>query len=228
MRAEDKQVDGRELEREERLQESELEKDEDEEVPEVVVVEARDLAGGERALLTEAMRAIVARRTLVVNDLALPAHEKRALDALQIAVNGKDNELGAFVYAEDRSELLEQALAVLQPNIDCGAREMIEMIQRVGELRARLSSLGDAQDELMDANEQVGIEVKPPEAGDDDDTAEKPSTLSDGPDVVIEKKPSLLADSEPEARCPAPEIPTPKPDPEPQENKKPWWRRPFG
>jgi hypothetical protein len=256
VRAEEKEVDGSELAREERLQETELESEEEEEVPELVEEEARALATGQRELLFEAMRAIMERRTFVVNDLALPAHEKLALEAFKAAVDGRDAKLGKFLYAEDRAALLEQALAVLQPNFTYDSQDLLVMIAKVGTLRAKLTNLGDAQDELMDANAQVGI-VKADDDKDDDEAedGEKKSTLSEGPEVVEEKKPSMF-DEDAEAQ-PTPQ-PQPKPKPQPKQEpkpqpqpqadaepaaeaaaegeaeakdgdkKKPWWRRPFG
>jgi hypothetical protein len=254
VRAEEKEVDGREIDRDQRLRESELETADEEEVPERIEDEARDLRGADRTHLLDAVRAIVERRTLVVNDLALPKHEKRALEALKAAVDGRDAQLNQFVYAADRREMLEQALAVLQPSFVYDHHGLADVIHRVGELRGRLSSLGDAQDELMDANKDVGITKAD---GDKDDKPEptegeeQPSTLSTGPEVKIAAKPPSMLTSGPElapARKPPSTLgsaadPDPESEPEPESEsdpesdpksdadvakKKPWWRRPFG
>ena len=77
MRAEDKAVDGPDLERQQRLTESELEKEDEEELPEVIADEQRDLVRAERGALIVAIEAILARDHVVVDQLLLPAHELR-------------------------------------------------------------------------------------------------------------------------------------------------------
>lgn len=201
MRAQDKEVDGRELEREQRLAQSELEKSDDEQLPEAIGDQERDLAGAERGALLAAMRMILDGDRIIVDTLKLPAHELRALAALQEAVEGRDGELDTFIYASDRRQLLEQALAILQPNLAYDDESYAQLVARVGELRRSLSHLEEAQDELEDRHPDQA-KVKP--AGEPDEVdpdAPKPaSTLSSGPDVKDAPKPASTLSSGPDVK----------------------------
>jgi len=243
LRFEDKDVDGAELDREQGLSNNELVK-EDEEAVDPIQIDEVLTQQSENALLV-AMREIVLGRQIVVNDLALPQRELRALEALQAAFTGKDRELSQFVYATDRRDMLEQALAVLQPAVMADlTRPFQDLIQRIGALRSELKDLEDAQDELLEANEKVG-----PAKG-DGDTADKPKPdddLSlDGPERKLPPKPatSLTGERKEEPKQPSTlDGPALKPDPpfettvgskqeladakvvEPQRLKtKPFWR----
>ncbi|HTR54346.1 MAG TPA: hypothetical protein VMJ10_26820 [Kofleriaceae bacterium] len=234
MRAQDKEVDGRELEREQRLAESELDKRDDDELPEVHAEQQRDLARGERAGLLAAMRAILDGEHVIVATLHLPAHELRALEALQEAVEGRDTQLDMFVYATDRRGLLEQALAILQPNLAYDDETYVELVARVGELRRTLVHLEEAQDELEDRHPVAKAkqpDAKPPTEVDPDapepastlsvgpevkDAPKPASTLAGGPDVQEEAKPATsLGDEKEIAAAQADEVP----------KKKSWWKR---
>jgi hypothetical protein len=247
LRAEDKQVDGIELERAERETESELEKEDDEELGELVVEEKRDLARTEQGALLEAVRAIFARDYVVVSALRLPHHELRALDALKAAVDGRDGALHQFVYAADRRELLEQALAVLQPNLAYDDRQYAALVAHVSELRHELTSLEDAQDELLEHHEVAAVktDAKPPPEDDQpevDPDAPKASTLY-GAEVAAPAKPGTsLGDAAEIAAAQKDAIPKSRVEPEQAgavepaaeaaaadaPKKKPWWKRPFG
>jgi hypothetical protein len=132
--------------------------------------------------------------------LQLSAQERSALDALGTAYGGREGRYNTFVYAEQRRELLEQALSALQPilTLDVSAsaelRENYErMVEQVTELRERLVNLEDSQDDEMVQRETI----KKTEEGsaDEDDKDDKgdstsalepapgdqPSTLFDGP-----------------------------------------------
>jgi len=99
----------------------------------------------------------------VVSQMRLPKREQIALEALQTAVSGKSSDLGQFVFAEDRSDMLEQALGVLQSNLTAPmigsspscTRSTAICSHRVAELRHELKELGDSQDELLEANQKV-------------------------------------------------------------------------
>ena len=237
MRAEEKEVDGAELERAQRLTESELEKGDDEELPEVVADEERDLQREERGGLLEAMRAILARQHVVVDELQLPAHELRALEALKAAVDGRDPKLAMFVYASDRRSLLEQALTVLESNVSYSDAVYAQIVERVGALRRDLTNLEDSQDELLDGAQKEALEKtggppkpKPPPVEVDPDAPKPPSTLS-GPEVKEPPKPATtLGDAAEIAAAQADAIPQThvKADEPKAEAKKPWWKRPFG
>jgi len=189
LRFEDKDVDGAELDREKGLRDTDLVEEDQEEVDEIQIDDV--LAQQSENALLAAMREILEHRHIVVNDLALPQRELRALEALQAAVTGKDGELSQFIYASDRRDLLEQALAVLQPGVMADVTQPFQdLIQRVGTLRHDLKDLEDAQDELLEGNEKVG----PAKA--DGDTADKPKPdddLSlDGPERKFPKPATTL------------------------------------
>lgn len=249
MRAEDKEVDGLELEREtERQRESELEKEDEEELPELASTDDRESA--HRADVISAMRAILDRDHVVVDELRLPARELRALQALQSAVEGKDTKLSQFVYATDRKNLLEQALAILQPNFVTGDSQHAQLlgtyhdlIEKVADLRHGLTELSDAQDELLQTGAAPDVTKADGDKDDTDDDKPKGSTLSEGPEVKPEPKKSTLADG-PEAKREAPNStladgPAAKEEPrgpstlgDPTDlaaaQKTPWWKRVLG
>lgn len=195
MRFEEKAVDGPELELEEKRQSVDLEEEDQEEVPEIRIADV--LESTQENVVLEAMREILEHRHIVINDLRLPQKELRALEALKAAVSGRDGELSQFVYASDRRDLLEQALAVLQPRVMSDVtRPFLDLVQRVGTLRHDLKDLEDAQDNLLEANSEVGREKG------DTDTADKPKPKPDddlsldGPERKISKPPSELAGPE--------------------------------
>jgi hypothetical protein len=247
LRAEDKEVDGLELEREtERQRESELEKEDEEELPELQ--SSPDHTTEHRGQVIAAMRAILDRDHVVVDELALPARELRALEALQSAVEGKDTKLSQFVYATDRKNLLEQALAVLQPNFVTGDAQHAQvlgtyhdLITKVADLRHGLLDLSDAQDELMHAAPETTVAKA--DGDKDDDDKPKTSTLSNGPEVKREATKSTLADG-PEVKREAAKStladgPAAKSEPagpstlgDPADlaaaQKTPWWKRVLG
>lgn len=240
MRADEKQVDGPDLEREQD-KETLVEQEEHELLPDAGE-QVRDLSQAKGTELLSAMRMILEKQQLSVSSLRLPQREAKALEALQAAVSGRTANTDRFVYAEDRRSMLEQALAVLQPNLAGGDRElqaelheqMAKLTKKVAEVRTDLQNLQDAQDELT-ANE---VRANKGEAGDQDDKptpvdvdpdAPKPKTSLTGPELAaIAKPPSSLAGPDLE------EPPTPPStlgDPAEiaeAQKKKPWWRRPFG
>ncbi len=190
MRYEDKEVDGIDLEHaQEQEREGVVSEDQVEAVPEL---RPEEIEANQHVAL-DAMRAILERRHVVVNDLGLAQRELRALEALQAAVSGKSGELSQFVFASDRRDLLEQALAVLQPKaLDEQSKPYLDLVARVGSLRHDLKELEDAQDNLLEANPEVGV-VKS-----DSDTAAKPKPAPDddlsltGPERLIKRPASSL------------------------------------
>jgi hypothetical protein len=220
LRFEDKDVDGPELDRDKGQRESDLVQEDEEEVDAIRIEDV--LAQQHESSLLAAMREILEHRHVVINDLALPQKELRALEALKAAVTGKDGELSQFVYASDRRDLLEQALAVLQPRVMSDlTRPFQDLVQRIGLLRHDLKDLEDAQDELLEANQEVGLDKadadtadkpKPkPDAKPEDMSLDgperkfpKPTTTFDGPEPKITKPPTSLTGE----RAPAPKLPS--------------------
>jgi hypothetical protein len=240
LRQEAKEVDGFELERaEERKRESELIESDEEELldldgkPEF----ERDL--DRTAVIAGAMHEILEREHLVLDELELDQRELRALAALKTAVDGRDQDINGFVFAEDRRTLLEQALAVLQPDLanleKMGGTPFEELVKEVAELRGQLDVLEDAQEEL----EPHKLHAEKGEAPDTEDKPRPDEDMSlDGPERKIEKPASSLSGpehkQEPKAASTltGPELkPEPKPattlgDPkEIAEAARPWWKR---
>ena len=157
-----------------------------------------------------AIHAIFEGRQIELEEKQLSEQEKSALEALRCAVTGKDARYNKFVYAEQRRELLEQALAALQPllaldvSLSAELRENYDtLVGDITELRERLVSLEDAQDDEMllketeekgegqdDADADKGDEVD-----ESDDGEPRPSALFDGPELPERKPPpSALSD----------------------------------
>ncbi len=220
MRAEDKELEGPDLEREQRVEASHREEHDEEQLPVDVTETVRDTSFEQRSQLMDALRLILAGEKVNVSLFYLPQREAQALETLQTAVTGADS-MGEFVFAEDRRGLLEQALAVLQQNIVYGEpSQMAElqskfdsMTEQVGELRGQLSSLEDSQEERDEFHIAARHGYGPP-SGEAGDTADKPapaadeglgafvSTLMDGgPEAVHAARKSSLYD---EDELPAP------------------------
>jgi hypothetical protein len=226
VRTEEKQIDGLDLELAERQHKASLGRDQDArtwtegELPEFGGEAQRDIERARNTRLIDAMRQIMDSRegvsekrstadALKISELGLPEREAKALQALENAVRGR-TEAGLFIYAEDRREMLEQALAVLQPNLTSGATtelaeipmSMEELTASVGELREALGDLEDAQEELIgDEKQRFAEKHKPGKPSDpvDPDKPKPPSALTGGPEAKREEKPSTLSTG-PEAK----------------------------
>lgn len=232
MRQEDKEVDGFELERqEERKRESELIEEDDEEIHDLDGKPAFEREEERTRLVSGAMRKILERDHIVINDIGLSRHEQRALDAFKTAVEGRDQEHHTFVFAEDRRALLEQALAVLQPDIvgleQIGGDDFETLVKEVAELRAKLNTLQDAQAEVEhhadkgDKGEAGDTDDKPGAPKEDDTsltgperTIAKPASSLSGPELKEEKKapssltngPEVKGDKKPATTLVGPEL----------------------
>ena len=212
MRAtEDRELEGFESEQ---ARESGLEREHEEEMPEARQDQTIDAHREGRAI--DAMRDILEHRQVIVNDLKLPKRQLDALEALKAAVDGRDGELHQFVYASDRRTMLEQALAVLQPELvrDVDA-VFADLVERVGLLRVDLVALEDAQDELHETlhhHEQAETETSDKPAQDPGDTR------LDGPARSVQKPPTSLTG--PDLKPPPPQ-PTTLLEPAIAEPKKP-------
>ena len=204
MRFEDKEVDGPEPLLEQDRRENHLVEEDEQEVPQLRIAEV--LEQQRESAVLAAMREILEGRHIVVNDLRLPQKELRALAALKAAVTGRDGELSQFVYASDRRDLLEQALTVLQPEV---MRELTkpfqELVARIGNLRNDLKDLEDAQDELLEANQKVGLEEAAADTADKPKPKPQDDDMSlDGPERKVAKPPTSLTGE----RAPAPKLPS--------------------
>jgi len=235
---EDKLVDGREAAHAEARERADVLEHGEETLPEPLVEAMNDVALEHRGQLLGAIRMILDNtQTLVVDHLHLPQRELRALDALQVAVSGKSHDLGTFVYATDRRDMLDQALAVLQPNLihagDKTARELhaqfTDIAERVGKLRHALTELEDSQDELLEGHQKEALEkaaTEPPGSGakptptPSDPDAPRPATTLIGPELPEPAPPAttLIGPELPEPAPPpttltGPEVPEPAPLP---------------
>jgi hypothetical protein len=218
MQLDAKLVDDRPLAREERSEREGRAKDE---LPEVAGDEVvADRAGIEqtadrdhRTLLLAAVRAIFEHKQLQIQQLHVSSREIAALEALRAAIEGKDSKLSQFVYADDRRDLLEQGLAILQPNLTHGDADNLawlysEMQERVAVLRDELSSKSDAQDELMDANEEVGKLEAPTDPTDTADSSGELDAKNADDVVPVEPAPWETTLAGPELAEPPPALTT--------------------
>lgn len=243
MRVEEKQVDGLELELQEQLETVSSHDKQGTELAAHASEEIRHTSPGTRDQIVAAVRAIFAHQGLTIADLGLPQREERALEALQAAVTGKSANLGMFVYAEDRRSMLEQALAVLQPNLVSGdgqelaglRDQLAAMTERVATLREELLNLEDAQEDLLGDRGEVTKTTRPDEpvdpAAPTADDGERPASTLAGPGPAVTTTatpttltgPALAAEARP---------PTTVGDPaeieEAAREAAPWWRRPGG
>ncbi len=163
-----------------------------------------------------AMKSILEGQPLDLEELHLSEQERSALAAMRAAFIGKDARYNKFMFAEQRRELLEQALAALQPMLaldvsrEPALRENYDMlVEEIAELREYLVSLEDAQDDEMLTQHGIGkgeeSEQEDDDKGDGDkddgkndgknDGDPKPSALSDGPEAPpLRTAPSTLSD----------------------------------
>lgn len=190
MRAEEKELEGPELEREQALESMREAESEEEQLPEIAGEQQRDVGFESRSRLLDALQLILAGEEVNLSLLYLPQRETNALEALQAAVTGADT-MGEFIFAEDRRSLLEQSLAVLQQNLTYGDPAQMAALQgkfdslvgKVGELREELVELEDAQEEIEEWHNAHERGV------DSAETDDKPKPDETKPDVTPEKAP---------------------------------------
>lgn len=217
MRQEDKQVDGPALEQaEERKRENELIEEKDDALYDLDGQPERMVDREHSSAIIVAMKTILAGEQIVINDMKLDKRHQIALEAMKTAVEGKDQSLAQFVYAEDRRTLLEQALAVLQPELADIAQlgqPFEELLKDVGTLRDKLNVLEDSEEELLEGrvNMQPKTETDSDDKPDDEDDFNANTDLSlTGPPREFPKPSSSLTG--PEAK-PEPKPPTTLGDP---------------
>ena len=191
MRTLENQLEGLHAERIEDQRQELIEEDRrEDEIPERFGEEVVDPALEQRGVLVHAMAAIFDDRHLTVSELRLPQQEASALECLQAAVEGRDVNAGTFVFAEDRAQMLEMALAVLQPNLSSSdqialtAGLLPKLTKQVAALRYDLRHLEDAQDELIAEGEDE-VKAQAPEEADGD-------TSLTGPERPVKPKKSTL------------------------------------
>jgi hypothetical protein len=247
LRQEDKEVDGFELEREAERGEGHKDGKDAANDEAVALVEGphSDREHAHTGVIGSAMHAILERGHLGLDQLGLPQRELRALEALKTAVEARDPHLDTFVYASDRSKLLEQALAVLQPDLanlqQLGGVAFRELWHEIADLRERLGSLKDAQRAVRRKKKPA---VKAEEGDKDDDKDQDDDGKGDddasltGPEREIEKPPSSLTGPErKEEPKPASSLTGPERKEEPKPSTtlgdpkeiaaaaQPWWKR---
>jgi hypothetical protein len=199
LRQEDKQVDGPELEQaEERKRESELVEEKDDALYDLDGQPEHVVDRKESSAIVVAMKTILAGEQIVINDLKLEKRHQVALEALKTAVEGKDQSLAQFVYAEDRRTLLEQALAVLQPelaDISQLGQPFEDLIKEVGTLRDKLNVLEDSEEELVEgrAQDHAKTEGDSDDKPDEDELGGNTDLSLTGPPRELAKPPSSLA-----------------------------------
>jgi hypothetical protein len=150
------------------------------------------------------MKAILAGEQIVINDLELDKRHQVALEALKTAVEGKDQQLSRFVFAEDRRTLLEQALAVLQPeltSIDQLGQPFEELLKNVSSLREKLNVLEDSEEELVEGRFRDA-----PKAETDSD--DKPGTDEEDPNKKKKAEDEDTSLTGPERKLPAKPVTT--------------------
>ena len=216
MQLADKLVDGLEAAHEESRQREDVEERGEDQLPAPIAEAMKDAAEELRNQLLGAVRMILDGQHLNVAMLKIAERERLALEALQVAVSGKSSDIGQFVYASDRRDILERALGVLQPDLlhasaaieGALSAQFSDLGTRVADLRESLSDLEDAQDELLDGEQKAaqakgdgegdkGDKPKPPS---DPDAPRPPSSLNaGGPEAVPVDAPSTLSKGEPEA-----------------------------
>jgi hypothetical protein len=220
---EDKVVEDRDAAHEEALQREDVEAHGEDRLPEPVTEALHDAALEHRGKLLGAIRMILDRQRIAVGEFHMPQRESLALEALQVAVQGKSSDLDQFVYASDRRDLLERALGVLQPNLtradERTARELhvqfADLSERVAELRHELTELEDSQDELLESHQKEALETStapddkpkptPGAARPVDPDAPRPPTTLTGPELAPEPAaPTTLTGPELPPERPAP------------------------
>lgn len=228
MRLEERQVDGYELEQDRQREKSPLEEKRTDDLIGIGGDEMRSVGHKRHDALLDVMRAILDDQKINLNELGLSQREMRALEAMQVAVTGKSADTHQFVYAEDRRTMLEQALAVLQPDLISHEPEVVAQLQneltalteKVTELRETLLNLEDGQDDVIGMvpeekkAEDADSEDKPDDAdgdkkestlyGPERKEAKKPATTLTGAEVKPEKLPTTLTGPERKEAAPQP------------------------
>jgi hypothetical protein len=134
-------------------------------------------AAGHFELLMQALGAVFRDDELeLAGQGEISADERVAIEALQEVVRGRDHREDRILYAEERLDMLNQVLAVLQPTLAMALTpELAELrdeydavVEEVSALRDRLENLDSAQEEIFEQDRDEAVEA--PDTDDDDDT----------------------------------------------------------
>jgi len=240
LRTEDKEIDGPDIEAaEERRRESDLVEYKPDELHDLDGLPESVLEEGETSQVLEAMRAILEGDHVIINDLKLSKRHLVALEALKEAFEGKDRSLSRFIFAEDRRQLLEQALAVLQPELAAlGAQGVVfeDLLEKVGTLREKLDVLEDSEEELIEGRVLSEEEHSDSDDKDDDDddlddkkaTGKSDQKPSKKPKKPKKKKSGDAASGPEDLSLDGPERPLPPKGPSTLDNGPPLKEAPKG
>ena len=217
MRAEEKQVADQDLQRSE-MKESLLEGDEKQ--LQQGLGNEREVSARDPELLA-AVRDVLDKKPVIARALGLPERETKALEMLQTAVSAR-NHLDKWVYAEDRQQMLEQALAVLQPTLTSSHStigsdmrdDLADMIESLHALRTDLADLEDAQEDTIGSATEEEITTETDDDDDDDDakpdqtdtavdTQKAPASMFEGEQVEHPETPTKIWDDPAPAAIPA-------------------------
>jgi len=182
---------------------------EEEQAPVLDEEHAKDVSGLSFYEIVDYIEQLLAGNDREFDHVAqMETREARALELLRMAITGRRPHTFGMVYAEDRQVFLNQALAVLQPILALGFEaELVEgtdvyahLVEELGDFKASLLSLENAQEEFFESDRQFAAEQpkpkpKPkPDAGEAGGDVPRPSTLS-GPGAAVEKPvaPSTLS-----------------------------------
>lgn len=132
------------------------------------------------------------------------AAEMKALRYFEAAVKGRDVKSSQLVYAEDREDLLEQALAVLYPTLSHGMEDSAlqlreqhdDLVDRVTLLREEIASKEDAQEDVIEARQRVLEADKADDDKDDDDAGDGEGDKDGDGDGDAKPKPATDADED--------------------------------
>jgi hypothetical protein len=201
------------------VQEDQVEQLEEKDEPEQALEDEVDTSSLHFHELAAHIEALIAGDDSALADREwLSSMEREGLALLEQAIRGRRG--GAQIFAEDRLEMLNIALAALQPVLARGVVEQTfeaqevyrSLVAEISQLQETLESKSDAQEELLlreqlerarEGDKPGNAKPKPVDQGEVGD--DRPSQLA-GPGAAVEKPaaPSQLAGPGPAVEKPAP------------------------
>jgi len=150
----------------------------------------------------------------------MSADERIALEVLQEVVRGKDATEEQIVYAEERLEMLNHALVVLQPTLAmaltpelASLRDQYDaVVEEVVALRDALEKLDDAQGEIFEQDREAAAETPDTDDAPDDEAAPEEPDKPDKPDKPARKPSDYMKRHKPAAAPKQPPAPPRDPD----------------